>query len=59
MAAVSCAGRSSRSADHALPKAQCAVLVGTALDPTRARIVNHVKTRTLWGTLAAILLEVA
>ncbi len=38
---------------HELPKTQCAVLVGTALDPTKVRIVNHVKVRTLWGTLAA------
>lgn len=39
-----------------LPKAQLAVLVGTALDPTKARPVKglrKVQTRTLWGEMAA------
>ncbi|MGC9523052.1 MAG: DUF499 domain-containing protein [Anaerolineae bacterium] len=38
--------------DVDLPEARCAVLVGTALDPTRPREYAECTVRTLWGELA-------
>ncbi|MXV82112.1 ATP-binding protein [Candidatus Poribacteria bacterium] len=36
-----------------LPKARFAVIVGTALNPSRTQKVNGITTRTLWGNIAA------
>ena len=36
-----------------LPTARFAVLVGTALNPSRTQKVNGITTRTLWGNIAA------
>ena len=36
-----------------IPGAKMAVIVGTALNPTRTRRVNGVTVRTLWGDIAA------
>ena len=36
-----------------LPGVACAVLVGTALSATRSETVGKIKTKTLWGNMAA------
>lgn len=35
------------------PPARLAVIVGTALNPARTRVINEITLRTLWGDLAA------
>ena len=40
-----------------LPTARFAVIVGTALNPSRTKKVNGITTRTLWGNIAAQLGE--
>jgi hypothetical protein len=49
-----------RAGVSSLPKASVAVLVGTAIDPTKAKRPNHmpgITINTLWGEIAAQLAE--